>query len=75
MSALLQADAVSRQFTVRAGMFRPSARVTSILSALCTTWLLVRMKPSGVKMKPEPLPRPPRRARGSGVLGWPLCCT
>src|SRR6266545_3793530 len=35
---------------------RPSASVTSIRSAPCTTWLLVRIKPSGVMMKPDPLP-------------------
>jgi hypothetical protein len=35
----------------------PSCRVTSTLFAPLTTWLLVRMKPSGVKMKPDPLLR------------------
>ena len=30
MSALLQADAVSRQFTVRAGMFRPRATLHAV---------------------------------------------
>ena len=34
----------------------PPAAVTSIRLARATTWLLVRTKPSGVKMKPDPLP-------------------
>ena len=40
----------------------PSISVTSIDDAPVTTWLFVRMKPSGVKRKPEPPPRcSPRR--------------
>ena len=44
------------------GSAPPSASVTSMRVASCTTWLLVRIKPSGCKTKPEP---PPRRSRGS----------
>ena len=49
------------------------------MSAPWTTWLLVRIRPSGVKMNPEPLPPIgpcgwPRPPRGSGrLLG--LCRT
>ena len=42
---------------------RPSTSATSISRAPATTWQLVKMKPSGVAMNPEPLPdrRPPAR--------------
>ena len=43
-------------------MRRPSASVTAIRTASCTTWLLVRISPSGVNTNPDP---PPRRSRGS----------
>jgi hypothetical protein len=42
---------------------RPPVRVTSMSAAPWTTWLLVRMKPSGVKRKPDPPPRPCRPER------------
>ena len=42
--------------TTCAAAARPSVSVTSRPAAPCTTWLLVMMKPSGVKTKPEPLP-------------------
>src|SRR5438094_760504 len=35
---------------------RPSAKAASIRVASCTTWLFVRMKPSGVNTNPEPWP-------------------
>ena len=41
----------------RASKLRPSESVTPSLVAPCTTWLLVKIKPSGVKTNPEPLPR------------------
>ena len=36
---------------------RPSGRLASSCRAFSTTWLLVRMYPSGVSTKPEPAPR------------------
>ena len=42
--------------TRRASNWRPSARVAVSCSLSATTWLLVRTKPSGVKMKPEAAP-------------------
>ncbi len=53
---------------IRPDARRPSASVTSIRVASCTTWLLVRINPSGVNTKPEP---PPRRSRGSPERGSP----
>src|SRR6266496_4721166 len=47
-----------------AGYSRPSGKFTVIEFAECTTWLLVRMNPSGVIMKPEPLPLSSRVPRG-----------
>ena len=38
----------------------------SIGPALATTWLLVRMRPSGVNSTPEPPPRPPRTFTTAG---------
>src|SRR6266851_748872 len=48
----------------------PSSRSTRIASDSCTTWLLVRMNPSGVKTNPEPLPPPslPRLPRFSTMI-------
>ena len=56
--------------TIVASNRRPSLRVTAILSAPWTTWLLVRTKPSGVKTKPEPLPLASRRPRAGAPPGW-----
>ena len=44
--------------TRRASNCRPSARVAVTVAASATAWLVVRMKPSGVKMKPEAAPSP-----------------
>ena len=61
--------------TMRALNSRLSGSVTSTWSAPSTTWALVMMKPSGVRMKPEPTPRG-RSSSGWGRLGrcwrWPL---
>ncbi len=42
--------------TGQATTLRPSLSVAVIDTAPCTTWLLVRTKPSGVKITPDPLP-------------------
>jgi len=42
--------------TTSAGSRRPSVKTTSNRAAPCTTWLLVRMYPLVVKMKPDPPP-------------------
>ena len=51
--------------------FSPSSNCTAIFSALWTTWLLVRMNPSGVKTKPEPLPCASRPRRPDWRI-WPV---
>ena len=43
--------------TTSAAKVRPSGRLASSCRACSTTWLLVRMYPSGVITKPEPAPR------------------
>ena len=43
--------------TISAANARPPGWTTRISRAPCTTWLLVSSSPSGVKKKPEPLPR------------------
>src|SRR5262249_10764092 len=60
----------------RASKLRPSESVTPSLLAPCTTWLLVKIKPSGVNTKPEPLPRNSagRREEDACRLSW-LCLT
>src|SRR6266568_2424302 len=55
--------------TTAAATRRPSASDTSILLAPRMTWLLVNAKPSGVKMKPEPLPPRLGRAPRLGLDG------
>ena len=45
---------------------RPSASVAVSVWASATTWLLVRMKPSGVKMKPEAAPSTVSRLTTAG---------
>ena len=50
----------------RPGYSRPSGKLTVICVASCTTWLLVKMNPSGAITNPEPLPpisRAPCRLR------------
>ena len=46
--------------TRSASVVWPSLKLTSSLDAPPATWLLVRIRPSGVKMNPEPLPAPSR---------------
>ena len=43
--------------TILAGRMRPSRKRTVIESASSTTWLLVRIAPSALKMTPDPIPR------------------
>ena len=49
--------------TSRAGSWVPSDRLTTMVSALPTTWLLVTMMPPGSIMNPEPAP-----------ITWRFCC-
>ena len=47
--------------TISAGAVVPSSKETRIsppLAATSTTWLLVRIRPSAVRMMPEPVPEP-----------------
>ena len=56
--------------TTSARNARPSGRLASSWRAFSTTWLLVRMYPSGVSTKPEPAPRTskgPRWVRTSPI--------
>jgi hypothetical protein len=57
---------------------RPSVVVIAMRDASCTTWLFVRISPSGVKINPEPPPccsrRSPDRDR-PGVLSGKDWCT
>ncbi len=57
--------------TTRAGSARASCSVTSSSRAPRTTWLFVRMNPSGAMTKPEPLPWPrsPASTRMFTTLG------
>ncbi len=67
-SILTTATSVRRSApTTRAVNSRSSLRVTTTSSAPSTTCALVKMKPSAVRMKPEPTPR------GRSTSGPPSC--
>jgi len=56
-STLMTATSVSSSAPISlAGNWVPSDRLTTIASALPTTWLLVTITPDGSMMKPEPAP-------------------
>ena len=62
VSALKTAMSVSgSRPRMRAGKCRPSLRASSMAVTPSTTWLLVRTRPSGAMMVPEPEPSCPMR--------------
>ncbi len=69
--SLMSATSVSGSFpTTVATNSRPSESITWMSVASFTTWLLVRMKPSPLRMNPEPSDWP-RNSCGASGIGRP----